>query len=105
MKAILIGAGMIIVGILIVSFATSYGHPDNTTSDPSSLPIADIQPVGGTAEEVVDLHYALNPGDRAKTCEALGLVGHDPSFDAFALGYVERDPSATEVFEEVVSRC
>lgn len=105
MKAILIGAGTVIMVILIVSFANSYGNANDRTTDPSSVPITDIQAVGGSAEDVVDLHYALNPGDRAETCEALGLVGYDLAFDAFALGYVAPDPSATEVFDEVVSRC
>ena len=102
MKTFLIGAGVV---ILISSFVYSNGNANSNTTDPSSVPTVDIQPVGGTAEDMVDVHYALNPGDRAKICEGLELVGYDLAFDAFAVGYVGPDPSATEVFDELVSRC
>lgn len=102
MKSFLIGAGVI---ILIATFAISHGNANNATIDPSSVPTADIQPVGDTAKDVVDLHYALNPGDQVKSCETLELVGYDRAFDAFALGYDEPHLSATEVFDEMVSRC
>lgn len=102
MKTFLIGAGVV---ILISSFVYSNGNANNNTTDPSSVPTVDIQPVGGTAEDMVDVHYALNPGDQAKICEGLELVGYDLAFDAFAVGYVGPDPNATEVFDELVSRC
>jgi hypothetical protein len=100
-------AGLIVVGLLI------FGAVSNTVEDKgsaSAAPITSSTDVGTsyevTADEIVDYMESTQPGTEAEFCGLYAQLGYSQGLASFESGYGSgQNPSASEVFDELVSRC
>jgi hypothetical protein len=94
-------AGLIIAGLLVFGWISNAVDGGTTTADP-------VEPVGTTytitAEMVVD---AMPPATVSGFCDAYYALGdYDAALAQFEGGYgTSQDPSAEEVFDELLGRC
>jgi hypothetical protein len=97
-KVTLIG----LIAIIGVSFASTYGS-NNTVSSaaPVSTPYEAPAESEITPDMIVD---TLGPATIQRLCRGYAVVG-EAGFAAFDASYTHADPSAREVFNEILSRC
>jgi hypothetical protein len=95
----------IIGGLLVLgAIGNAIEDKDTTSSSSSSTYEAPSNPYDVTAEDVVDI---MQPSAVSEFCREYDLIGdYDAALYAFTGGYGPRqDPSAQEVFDEMLSRC
>jgi hypothetical protein len=100
---------IVVVPVLLVTLAISYGksqRDDSASTDytPSTSSVVDTdyeESSGITPDMVVD---TLGPPTVQRFCRGYAVVG-EAGFAAFDRSYTHADPSAREVFDEILSRC
>jgi hypothetical protein len=99
-------AGSAIVTALLFVVALVYVDPKPNTTPHDVV----FQDPGFGDDELVaaiaDVVIADDPERFAHMCEGYEILGHEKTFSFFVEGYGSgRDPSAEEVFEELIGRC
>lgn len=92
-------AGLIVAGLFIFGAVSNATEDKTTTADPVGTTSYTI-----TAEMVVD---AMDPTTVSNFCDAYYALGdYDAALTQFEGGYgTSQDPSAEEVFDELLGRC
>jgi hypothetical protein len=90
--------------ILLGSLTEATEEPTMTTTTPSI-----DEPVGDTGFEITPEFLVDTMGSKQVEAFCTGYIGvadHDLALSSFAEGYgTDQDPSAEEVFDELLSRC
>jgi hypothetical protein len=100
---------VLLSGILTLGLASCVA-PSPVIDDPPAVEPTSVEPTEEfevTPELVVDTMEAMSPGTVQAMCDLVDLLGdYDLALASFAEGYgTSQDPPATEVFDEVLSRC
>jgi hypothetical protein len=97
-------AGLIIAGLLVFGWISNAVGGDETTA--SSAPISSVDSGTSyeiTAEDVVDV---MSTTTVTNFCNAYYAIGdYEVGLAQFSEGYTQSNPSAEEVFDELLSRC
>ena len=95
-------AGLVVLALIAIgAFTNSDDSGSSYTPSTSSVDVGTEYEV--TADEVVDV---MGPAAEAEFCGYYDQLGYSAGFTAFEGGYGSgQDPSAQEVYDELVSRC